>query len=136
MKIQFVANDGQVFDDAQKCMEYETGLAVIEKQYETFNRYGAPTTDPDCAYFLHIKGECGAKQFIDACAESSSDDGRISADADFNKKDTYGLDIYHDSWFFFDEGEGEYIYLQDEFFDAVSKLPVFRTGLKNTDDKS
>lgn len=109
MTIIFKANDGTMFDSAEACVQYETELASETKEWAAWGWDGKQTHKTANAVVVNLATERAAAQFL----------GQATFENDEGIK---GIDEYSQGWYYWDEGNGQYCYLDDDIISILKSI--------------
>ena len=105
MRIVYVAFDGTEFDEEEACREYEENL---KSTFIMWTREGLMVTNPDYAMFVLLKTEGAGAAFIKICEAQGTD--------------FTGIQEGDIGFFYWDEWNEEYRYLEKPILDAIETI--------------
>lgn len=105
MRIVYVAFDGKQFDREEECREYEE---TLKSTFVMWTREALLVTNPDYATFVLLKTEGAGAAFIKVCEAQGTDSAGIQEG-----------DI---GFFYWDEWNEEYRYLEKPLLDAIETI--------------
>lgn len=103
MEIIYRAFDGTEFGTEEACRDYES-----KAEFKMWDNLGRPTNDVSNCVIVHFPDPAGTRAFINLCRE---------ADAT-----TDGIDCEDYGWFFWDDFNGEFHYMENAMMDALRKI--------------
>jgi hypothetical protein len=109
MEIIFKAKDGTMFDSAEACVRYETELASDTKEWTAWDWGGTPTDKTTNAIVVNLATERAAAQFL----------GQVTLENDDSIK---GIDTYSQGWYYWDEYNDQYSYLDDDILSILKSI--------------
>lgn len=105
MRIAYIAFDGKEFNREEDCRAYEDSL---KRTFTMWDRKGVETDNPDHAMFVLLKSEGAGAAFTKACDAQ----GTYSA----------GIQEGDIGFFYWDEWNDEYRYLEKPLLDAIETI--------------
>jgi hypothetical protein len=109
MEIIFKAKDGTMFDSAEACVRYETKLASGTKEWTAWTWGGTPTNKTDAAVVVNLATERAAAQFLEQATRENDDSIK-------------GIDTYSQGWYYWDEDNHQYYYLDDDILSILKSV--------------
>lgn len=111
MEVVFKAKDGTLFASAQECVLYEQRMAESPRKWKGWDWAGNPAKDTTDTIMVYFCDDEASAQFIA--------DAKLNADEDID-----GIEEGDSGWFYWDEGEGVYRFLDPPFIDIIRKASV------------
>ena len=107
----FKAFDGTLFESAQECFEYEQRMTVRPRKWKGWDWNENPTADTSTAVVVFFCDGEASEQFVR--------DANLNGDYDID-----GFEAGDTGWYYWDEGDCVYRFLQDSFVSTIRKNSV------------
>ena len=111
MEVLFKAKDGTLFISAQECAEHELRMMGMSRKWKGWEWNKNPTNKTTEAVMVYFCDDEASAQFIA--------DAKLNADEGID-----GIEEGDSGWFYWDEGEGVYRFLDPSFIDIIRKASV------------
>lgn len=111
MEIVFKAKDGTLFVSVKECVEYERRMAGVPRRWKGWDWQGNPTNDTSDALMVYFCDDEASVQFIA--------DAKLNADDDVD-----GFEEGESGWYYWDEDEGIYRFLDYPFINIIRNASV------------
>lgn len=111
MEVVFKAKDGTLFVSAQECVLYEQRMAEGPRKWRGWDWEAKPTNNTTQAIMVFFRDGEASAQFIA--------DAKLYADDDID-----GFEEGDTGWYYWDEGEKAYLFLDDPFINIIRKASV------------
>lgn len=111
MEVVFKAKDGTLFVSAQECVLYEQRMAEAPRKWKGWEWNSDPTNNTAATAMVYFCDDEASAQFIA--------DARLNADEDID-----GIEEGDAGWYYWDEGEDVYRFLDYPFINIIRNASV------------